>query len=188
MVTNIYDNQARKLSQTLHSITVRNNLLQHENLRLKEALVNKKKRRQRGKPLLLKAPKDYHGGAVFWSPTKVKDARDRQVQKDAKEKALQLQKSEETKQREARKAEKARILKERKRIRATTKKIRLQEQQKKKAQQEKAKMARQAEQQLKNDLKQSRKGKSKVITPRLPSPIEIVDDEASDVNTGPIPA
>ena len=80
------------------------------------------------------------------------------------------------------------MLEERKRMRATAKEIRLQEQQKKKAQQEKVKMAQQAEQQLKNDLKQSRKGKSKVITPRLPSPIEIVDNEASDVNTRPIPA
>ncbi|KAF2279446.1 uncharacterized protein EI97DRAFT_362832, partial [Westerdykella ornata] len=80
-----------QLSHTIHAISAQKQILQHENERLQEALLNEKKRRQRGKALLLKAPEDWHGGAVFWSPTKVQDARERQAQKDADEKALQLQ-------------------------------------------------------------------------------------------------
>src|SRR5204863_4016774 len=114
----IYNKQSQKLSRLVFSISARCSLLQHENKRLKEALINEKRRRQRGKPLLLEAPPEYYGGAVFWSPNKVKDARDRQAQKEAEEKALQLQKDEETKRKEAEKAEKARMLEERKRMRA----------------------------------------------------------------------
>ncbi|KAF2792069.1 hypothetical protein K505DRAFT_199252, partial [Melanomma pulvis-pyrius CBS 109.77] len=76
-----YDSRACQLSQTLHTMAVKSQLLQHENEQLQEALINKRKRRQRGKFLLLQATEEYHGGAVFWSPTKVQDARDRQAQK-----------------------------------------------------------------------------------------------------------
>jgi hypothetical protein len=70
------------LSQTFYKLSVQNNLLVHENKALKEALVNKKKRRKRGKALLLEPPKDYYGGAVFWLPSKVQAARDKQEEKD----------------------------------------------------------------------------------------------------------
>jgi hypothetical protein len=91
----------------------------------------------------------YDGGAIFWSPSKVQDARDRQVQKEEAEKALQLQKDEEIKRKEEQKAEKARMLGERKRMKAVAKEIRLQEQRAKAAAREEAKMAPQADQQLK---------------------------------------
>ncbi|KAF1355817.1 hypothetical protein EJ07DRAFT_34119, partial [Lizonia empirigonia] len=48
---------------------IQKTLLQHENERLREALINEKKRRQRGKPLLLEAPND-HAGIRVWSPSK----------------------------------------------------------------------------------------------------------------------
>ena len=57
------------------------------------------------------------------------------------------------------------MLEERKRIRATNREIKLQEQALKKAQREETKIARQVNQQLKNNLKQAKKGKKKVITP-----------------------
>ena len=75
-VNDIHNKQSQKLSQSVFSISARCGLLQHENKHLKEALINEKRRRQRGKPLLLEAPPEYYGGAVFWSPNKVKDARD----------------------------------------------------------------------------------------------------------------
>jgi hypothetical protein len=46
-------------------------LAEQENIRLKEALINKKKRRKRGKALPLEAAKEYYGGAIFLSPRKV---------------------------------------------------------------------------------------------------------------------
>ena len=64
-VKDIYNSRSQQLSQTIHTIAVQKTLLQHENKQLKEALINEKKRRQRGKPLLLKAPQEYNSGAVF---------------------------------------------------------------------------------------------------------------------------
>jgi hypothetical protein len=46
-------------------------------VRLKEALINERQRRKRGKALPLEAGEDYYGGAVFWSLRKVNEARDR---------------------------------------------------------------------------------------------------------------
>ena len=57
-----------------------------------------------------------------------------------------------------------------------------------KAQKEEAKIARQAEQQLKNDLRQLRRGKKKVITQEQASPEGVVKEVASEVECGPIPA
>lgn len=71
------DRQAKKLSQVLHSSLVQNSLLKDEVRKLREALVNERTRRKRGKPLPLQEAEEYHGGAVFWSPRKVKEARDR---------------------------------------------------------------------------------------------------------------
>ncbi|KAF1358312.1 hypothetical protein EJ07DRAFT_74137, partial [Lizonia empirigonia] len=67
-----------KLNQTIHRLSIRSVLAEHENVRLKEALINERQRRKRGKALPLEAEEEYHGGAVFWSPRKVKEARDRQ--------------------------------------------------------------------------------------------------------------
>jgi hypothetical protein len=52
-------------------------LAKQENIRLKEALINKKKRRKQGKALPLEAAKEYHGGAIFLSLRKVQKARNR---------------------------------------------------------------------------------------------------------------
>ncbi|KAF2000112.1 hypothetical protein P154DRAFT_576442 [Amniculicola lignicola CBS 123094] len=115
VVSDIYDKRSQQLSQTIHSISVRNVLLVNEVEQLKEALVNEKKKRQRGKPLLLEAPPQYDSGAIFWSPQKVQEARARQVKKDAEEEALQHQKDFKKVQRAEKKAEKACMLEERKR-------------------------------------------------------------------------
>ena len=188
VVADVYDKPARQLSQTIHSISVRNNLLQHENDRLREALINERKRRQRGKPLLLEAPTNYDGGAIFWSPSKVQDARDRQVQKEEAERALQLQKDEETQRKREQKAEKARMLEERKHMRAVAKEIRLQEQRTKAAAREEAKITRQANQQLKNNLKQAKKGKQKASTPPPTSSEDEEDVDELIMDVGPTTA
>ena len=73
---------------------MQNELLQHEIKGLKEALAVKKKHKKRGKPLDLQQRKEYHGGAVFWSPRKVREARVRQSVKEQEEKEQQLQKAE----------------------------------------------------------------------------------------------
>ncbi|KAF2832659.1 hypothetical protein CC86DRAFT_390650 [Ophiobolus disseminans] len=75
----------------------------------------KRLRRNRGKVLPLEAPEEYHGGAVFWSPRKVREARDRLQQQEAEEEQQRLQKVEAAKARKERKREaraEARILRE----------------------------------------------------------------------------
>jgi hypothetical protein len=78
VVADTYDKGSRQLSQTIYPMAVRNILLTHENDRLREALINEKKKSKRGKALLLEAPLQYDGGAILWSLQKVQEARDRQ--------------------------------------------------------------------------------------------------------------
>jgi hypothetical protein len=59
------DPRAQKLSRAFHSISVQKTLLEHETRRLREALLNKRLRRKRGKVLPLEAAEDYYGGAIF---------------------------------------------------------------------------------------------------------------------------
>jgi hypothetical protein len=52
------DKQAQKLSQAFHQISTQKALLEHEVMGLCKALVNERKRRKRGKPLLLEEPEE----------------------------------------------------------------------------------------------------------------------------------
>jgi len=64
----VADRDQRKISklyQTIHQLSIRSVLSEHENVRLKEALINERQRRKRGKALLLEAEEEYYGGAVF---------------------------------------------------------------------------------------------------------------------------
>ncbi|KAF2844176.1 hypothetical protein T440DRAFT_473600, partial [Plenodomus tracheiphilus IPT5] len=94
------DPRAQKLSQAFHSISVQKTLLEHEVQGLREALINERLRRKRGKALPLQEPEDYHGGAIFYSPRKVKEARERQQQQELEEEQQRLQKAEKYRQRE----------------------------------------------------------------------------------------
>jgi hypothetical protein len=71
--------ETKRLSHTLHHLQVQNELLNHENDGLREALSTKKKHKKKGKVLDLQQRQEYHGGAVFWSPGKIREARARQV-------------------------------------------------------------------------------------------------------------
>jgi hypothetical protein len=93
-VKNQSSKDAQKLSRSLHHISVQNELLYHEIDGLKKALLVKKKHKKKGKPLSLQQRQEYHGGAVFWSPRKVREARVRQSVKEQEEKEQQLQKAE----------------------------------------------------------------------------------------------
>jgi hypothetical protein len=59
---------AQKLNRSLHHLSVQNELLHHEIEGLKEALAVKEKHKKRGTPLDLQQRKEYHGGAILWSP------------------------------------------------------------------------------------------------------------------------
>lgn len=157
VVADMCDERSKKLSQTIHVMSVQNSLLVHKNMKLEEALINERRRRQRGKPLLLEAPADYYGGAHVWSPTKVKDARDRQQQKDNEIAQKQLQKTEQQLLREQRKREKAEITAERARMRVQAKEMKEIMMKEKKAKAEEAKHLRQVQKQINDDIKSSKK-------------------------------
>ena len=86
--------ELKKLSRSLHHITVQNSLLHHENLGLKEALKTQKKHKKKSKALNLQSDREYHGGAMFWSPRKVQEARSREQVRQEEEQAENLKKAE----------------------------------------------------------------------------------------------
>jgi hypothetical protein len=104
---------AQQLSQTIHHISITNQLLQEENKGLREALTTKKRKAKRGRPLPLDRSDSYHGGAVIWSPRSVQRARDRQQQLDQEKEQKQRQKAIQTEARKASQLLKARLAKER---------------------------------------------------------------------------
>jgi hypothetical protein len=80
---------------------VQKSLLEHKAQGLRQVLTNERMRRKQGKALPLKQPEEYHhGGAVFWSPREVKEARDQQQFKEHEEQQLEHQKAEADRHRE----------------------------------------------------------------------------------------
>ena len=77
----------------IHRLSIRSVLAEHENARLNEALINGRQRRKRSKTLL-EAAAVYHGRAVFFSPRKVDETRDRQQQEGLEKGQPQHQKAE----------------------------------------------------------------------------------------------
>ncbi|KAI1559105.1 hypothetical protein PtrEW7m1_012005, partial [Pyrenophora tritici-repentis] len=92
--------EARKLRSSVHHLSVQYELLQHENEGLKEALQHKKKHKKKGKALDLQQRQEYHGGAVFWSPRKLREARAREAVRERDEMEEKLPKARAKKQRE----------------------------------------------------------------------------------------
>jgi hypothetical protein len=180
--------KAKKLSRTVHSISIQKQLVEHENKGLREALQAIKKRSKRGKPLPLNQPTEYHGGAVFWSPHSVQRARDRQHQKEAEEQQLQLQKSEQAEARQASRQLKIRLLQERRVARAAARDARAKQRADEAAERRLNQQARKAQRQLQNRIKLSKLGNKKALKPpnrsiKMKKPQrEAVDlDEASSI-------
>ncbi|KAI1513268.1 Tc5 transposase DNA-binding domain containing protein [Pyrenophora tritici-repentis] len=99
-VNDSHQYEARKLRSSVHHLSVHYELLKHENEGLKEALQHKKKHRKKGKALDLQQRQEYHGGSVFWSPRKLREARAREAVRERDETEEKLQKARSKKQRE----------------------------------------------------------------------------------------
>lgn len=85
--------EANIIKNTLLDLHTSNEILQYENKGLQVALRQKKKPRKPNQPLSLQQPAEgYHGGAVWWSPRKLKEARLRQAAKEKEEEEEQLRK------------------------------------------------------------------------------------------------
>jgi hypothetical protein len=99
-VTDSHQDGAKKLRSSVHHLSVQNELLKHENKGLKEALHHKQKHKKKGKALDLQQRQEYHGGAVFWSPRKMREARAREAVQEQDEIEEKLQRARAKKQRE----------------------------------------------------------------------------------------
>ncbi|KAL8739621.1 MAG: hypothetical protein Q9190_007594 [Brigantiaea leucoxantha] len=128
-----------------------------ENNGLKKYIVKGKKRRKRGKPLILDFDTNADDGGRFYSPEKVRRARDRED-----EKAIHI--AAQRCQREVEKAEKAQALEERKAMRANAKEAKQLELAEKRRQKADSLATKQADQQLQNELQSTaKKGKKRLI-------------------------
>jgi transposase len=85
--------EAKRLSSTLHSLQVQNELLHHENEGLRAAITTKRRHQKKSKLLDLQQREEYHGGAVLWSPRKIREARARERVKQQEEEQAKLQKT-----------------------------------------------------------------------------------------------
>ena len=157
------DRRAQKLSQAFHQISTQKTLLEYEVKGLREALINERTRRKRGKPLLLEEPEEYRGGAVFWSPRKVKEARDRQQLKEREAQQLQQQKAEANRHREESRQTKAEVVQARRQAKAEARIWREKEKAEKAVEQASRAAARRTHQRLKQALKTSQKGKKRSL-------------------------
>ncbi|EDU48772.1 conserved hypothetical protein [Pyrenophora tritici-repentis Pt-1C-BFP] len=131
----------------------------HENEQLREALSHKKKRRQRGKALLLEPPKEYHDGAVFYSPEAVKLRKEQKLLKQI-------------------------ALEERRHLRLTAKQQRDRLKAAEAAAREEQKIAKQAQKQIQNDVQLSRRWKRQSIKAQTKAKINTVvgvDNRASTI-------
>jgi hypothetical protein len=148
VVADVYDKNTKKLSLTMHHLSTENILLKLRCQGLESALQNEKKKRQRGKALQFNIPPPENGGAVFYSPKKVQQARELQKQKDEAIQIAKASKEEKKVRQQQAKEEKQRLLEERKRIRASQRELRLIEAEQKKHQKEEERLAKEADQQL----------------------------------------
>jgi hypothetical protein len=135
-----------------------------------QALINERQRRKRGKALPLQAAEEYHGGAVFWSPRKVKEARDRQLQQGLEEEQQQLQKAEVARLREEQRQEKLQAVQQRRVAKAAARLIRQKEKAREAADRASRQAARKAQQRLQQAQKTTQKGKRRSLKAPIKAP------------------
>ncbi|RYN26376.1 hypothetical protein AA0115_g7097 [Alternaria tenuissima] len=84
----------KKLQRSLHHLAAQNTLLHGELKGLRQSLAIKKRREIKSYTLQLEDHPEYHGGAVWWSPTSVKRVRDNKLQQQQQAELEKLQKAE----------------------------------------------------------------------------------------------
>ncbi|KAI0568627.1 hypothetical protein TUN199_11800, partial [Pyrenophora tritici-repentis] len=162
------DEARKELSASIHSLQAHNDILNTENEGLRQALTLKKKHKKKSKPLDLQQRKEYHGGAVFWSPSKLREARVHEQVNRQEEEAEKLQKAQTKELKAAAALYKKKIAEEAKALRESAKEARAEE--RKKAAEEAAARRTQKEQEKRDRdsqkaLQQSQRGKRAASKP-----------------------
>ncbi|KAJ8113337.1 hypothetical protein OPT61_g4512 [Boeremia exigua] len=145
--------ELRKISRSLHHISIQNSLLHHEIAGLKEVLKTQKKHKNKSKTLDLQQKKWAQGGAVFWSPWKVEEARQREKTKQQEQRAEELRKAEMAELRKANKLYKEKIAEEKRVRRAREKEERKQAKAQKAAEEAERKAIKERDKKLQNAQK-----------------------------------
>lgn len=160
--------ESRKLGRSLHHLSVQNELLHHEMKGLKEALTTKKKHKKKHKKkqqvLPLQQREEYHGGAVFWSPSKMREAEFRQRVMEREEKEEQLKKAEMKELKQSNKLYKEKLEQE-KRVAREALKIEREKAKAEKAEQAAERARQRAARTAEEALQLSQKGKRKASWP-----------------------
>lgn len=85
---------ARKLQSSIHHVAIQNKLLRTKIEGFKDALKAKKRQNKKSKALDVQQQEEYYGGAVFYSPRKIREARYREKVLQQKKEAEELAKAE----------------------------------------------------------------------------------------------
>ena len=112
-------------------LAIKNDILEHEIVGLRTALVDEKKRRRRGKPMGLFV-KDEPGQAMFFSLAKIAAVRTRQEELEAQKEQEKLEKEVERQNRPAERERKAQEAQERRETRQKTRGEKLEQKQREK--------------------------------------------------------
>ncbi|KAF7573981.1 hypothetical protein PtrM4_056040 [Pyrenophora tritici-repentis] len=137
--------EVKKLRRSLHHISAQNSILHGEIRGLREALLVKKRHKRKSYTLQLNNPQEYNGGAVFWSPRKVRQARDDEMVRRRQQHELQLQKAERSELKKQARLLKLQKAQEKRLERERLKEVREKERAAKLAEKERQKAARDAE-------------------------------------------
>jgi len=110
VVIDTCNKRVRKLNDTILDLTTTNILLKYKLEGYERALTNEKKKRQRGKALDFKLTAPEDGRATFYSPNKIRQARQLQKEEEEAKQAATATKAEEKLQRQLQKEEKRRLI------------------------------------------------------------------------------
>ena len=113
--------ELKKISRSLHHMSIQNQLLHHKVDSLTEVLKTQKKHKNKSKALQFQPRKDYYGGAEFYSPSRVEKARTDERTKQQNQRAEEVRKAEVVKLRHANKLYNEKIAQERREQRAREK-------------------------------------------------------------------
>jgi hypothetical protein len=153
------DEVVRRLEASFHRASTETKLLRHENEGLRASLATKNKRRHHGKRLPLQKPERPSGGATFWSPRKVSEARARRAEMEATKQAEELKKVEMKELRAASKLYNKKIAEERRVERERVKVVK----EKERAEKEAEKQRQKQERDYQKAIQTSQKGKRKAL-------------------------
>ena len=173
--------KVKKLTDTILTLSTEVNILEARCKGYERTIYHEQQRRARSKPFF-EPNKD--GGAVFYSPSKVQQTRDLQVQKEEVIRQARMEKENLRLQKEIEKEEKRQQLEARKEKRAIEREQRLRLAEEKEVRKADKNMAKQASSQLHDDIgrlgiSQSLKGKERCVDAVTDADVVEVDSEVS---------